>query len=148
MSDQIQKTTLRDSAGVRWTALLLLALAMFCAYIFVDILSPIKDLMESQRGWSSKAFGTMQGSETFLNVFVFFLIFAGIILDKMGVRFTALLSGLVMLCGACIKYYAISESFKGTGLDIWFTNNLNHIPIFEQLGVSPCLLYTSPSPRD
>ena len=93
--------------------------------------------MESQRGWSSKAFGTMQGSETFLNVFVFFLIFAGIILDKMGVRFTALLSGLVMLCGACIKYYAISESFKGTGLDIWFTNNLNHIPIFEQLGVSP-----------
>ena len=137
MSDQIQKTTLRDSAGVRWTALLLLALAMFCAYIFVDILSPIKDLMESQRGWSSKAFGTMQGSETFQNVFVFFLIFAGIILDKMGVRFTALLSGLVMLCGACIKYYAISESFKGTGLDIWFTNNLNHIPIFEQLGVSP-----------
>lgn len=137
MSDQIQKTTLRDSAGVRWTALLLLALAMFCAYIFVDILSPIKDLMESQRGWSSKAFGTMQGSETLLNVFVFFLIFAGIILDKMGVRFTALLSGLVMLCGACIKYYAISESFKGTGLDIWFTNNLNHIPIFEQLGVSP-----------
>ena len=137
MSDQIQKTTLRDSAGVRWTALLLLALAMFCAYIFVDILSPIKDLMESQRGWSSKAFGTMQGSETFLNVFVFFLIFAGIILDKMGVRFTALLSGLVMLCGACIKYYAISESFKGTGLDSWFTNNLNHIPIFEQLGVSP-----------
>ncbi len=137
MSDQIQKTTLRDSAGVRWTALLLLALAMFCAYIFVDILSPIKDLMESQRGWSSKAFGTMQGSETFLNVFVLFLIFAGIILDKMGVRFTALLSGLVMLCGACIKYYAISESFKGTGLDIWFTNNLNHIPIFEQLGVSP-----------
>ena len=137
MSDQNQKTTLRDSAGVRWTALLLLALAMFCAYIFVDILSPIKDLMESQRGWSSKAFGTMQGSETFLNVFVFFLIFAGIILDKMGVRFTALLSGLVMLCGACIKYYAISESFKGTGLDIWFTNNLNHIPIFEQLGVSP-----------
>ena len=56
---------------------------MFCAYIFMDILSPIKDLMQSQRGWDSDAFGTMQGSETFLNVFVFFLIFAGIILDKM-----------------------------------------------------------------
>lgn len=137
MSDPNQKTTLRDSAGIRWTALLLLALAMFCAYIFVDILSPIKDLMESQRGWSSKAFGTMQGSETFLNVFVFFLIFAGIILDKMGVRFTALLSGLVMLCGACIKYYAISEGFKGSGLDHWFTANLNYIPVFDQLGVSP-----------
>ena len=30
--------TLRDSATLRWTALLLLALAMFCSYIFMDIL--------------------------------------------------------------------------------------------------------------
>ncbi|MBE6262958.1 MAG: major facilitator superfamily domain-containing protein 1 [Prevotella sp.] len=135
MSDKI--STLRDSAAIRWTALLLLALAMFCAYIFVDILSPIKDLMESQRGWDSTAFGTMQGSETFLNVFVFFLIFAGIILDKMGVRFTALLSGAVMLLGACIKYYAISDSFIGSGLEAWFTNHLNYIPGFDEIGVSP-----------
>ena len=105
---------------MRWTALLLLSLAMFCAYIFVDILSPIKELMQEQRGWDSTAFGTMQGSETFLNVFVFFLIFAGIILDKMGVRFTAILSGAVMLTGALIKYYAISDSFAGSALDIWF----------------------------
>lgn len=136
MTEQV-KTTLRDSAALRWTALLLLALAMFCAYIFMDILSPIKDLMQSERGWSSTAFGTMQGAETFLNVFVFFLIFAGIILDKMGVRFTAVLSGGVMLAGALIKYYAISDSFIGSGLETWFTNNLNHIPVFEQLGVSP-----------
>ena len=68
-------------------------------YIFMDILSPIKDLMQSERGWDSTAFGTMQGSETFLNVFIFFLIFAGIILDKMGVRFTAagFILGVVML---------------------------------------------------
>lgn len=129
--------TLRDSAAIRWMALLLLALAMFCAYIFMDILSPIKDLMQTQRGWDSDAFGTMQGSETFLNVFVFFLIFAGIILDKMGVRFTALLSGSVMLLGAIIKWYAISDSFIGSDLETWFTNNLNHIPVFEQLNVSP-----------
>lgn len=129
--------TLRDSAAIRWMALLLLALAMFCAYIFMDILSPIKDLMQTQRGWDSDAFGTMQGSETFLNVFVFFLIFAGIILDKMGVRFTALLSGAVMLLGAIIKWYAISDSFIGSDLETWFTNNLNHIPVFEQLNVSP-----------
>ena len=136
MNQSVQKT-LRDSAALRWTALLLLALAMFCAYIFMDILSPIKDLMQTQRGWDSDAFGTMQGSETFLNVFVFFLIFAGIILDKMGVRFTALLSGSVMLIGAIIKWYAISDAFIGSSLEVWFTNNLNHIPVFEQLGVSP-----------
>ena len=131
------QTTLRDSAALRWTALLLLALAMFCSYIFMDILSPIKDLMQSTRGWDSTAFGTMQGSETFLNVFVFFLIFAGIILDKMGVRFTALLSGVVMLVGATVNWYAVTEGFAGSALDIWFTNNLNYIPGFDEIGVSP-----------
>ncbi len=136
MTQTIQKT-LRDSAGMRWTALLLLALAMFCSYIFMDILSPIKDLMQETRGWDSDAFGTMQGAETFLNVFVFFLIFAGIILDKMGVRFTAILSGVVMLIGAVIKWYAVSDSFIGSGLETWFTNNLNYIPGFDELGVSP-----------
>ncbi|MBO7418718.1 MAG: MFS transporter [Bacteroidaceae bacterium] len=135
-TDKIQQT-LRDSAGMRWTALLLLALGMFFAYIFMDILSPIKDLMQETRGWDSTAFGTMQGSEVFLNVFVFFLIFAGIILDKMGVRFTAVLSGAVMLIGAIIKWYAVTESFMGSGLEEWFTNNLNYIPIFDELGVSP-----------
>ena len=135
MTEKLQ--TLRDSAAMRWIALLLLAFAMFCSYVFMDILSPIKDLMQSTRGWDSSAFGTMQGSETFLNVFVFFLIFAGIILDKMGVRFTAVLSGAVMFVGAIIKYYAVAESFKGSGLETWFTNNLNYIPIFDELGVSP-----------
>ncbi|MBQ9439859.1 MAG: MFS transporter [Paludibacteraceae bacterium] len=129
--------TLRDSAAVRWSALLLLALAMFCAYIFMDVLSPIKDLMLSERGWDSTAFGTMQSAETFLNVFVFFLIFAGIILDKMGVRFTAVLSGTVMLIGAIIKWYAVSDSFIGSGLETWFTNHLNYIPVFDELGISP-----------
>jgi len=136
MTQAIQKT-LRDSAAMRWTALLLLALAMFCSYIFMDILSPIKDLMLSERGWSSTAFGTMQGSEVFLNVFAFFLIFAGIILDKMGVRFTAILSAAVMLIGACIKWYAVTDTFIGSGLETWFTNHLNYIPLFDELGVSP-----------
>ena len=128
--------TLRDSAAMRWTALLLLALGMFCAYIFMDILSPIKDLMQDTRGWDSASFGRMQGAEVFLNVYVFFLIFAGIILDKMGVRFTAVLSGAVMLVGGIIKFYAVSESFIGTGLENWFNTHLNwngELPIIGQI---------------
>ncbi|MGP1393364.1 MAG: MFS transporter [Candidatus Cryptobacteroides sp.] len=129
--------SLRDSTAARWVVLMLLAFAMFCSYIFMDILSPIKDLMQSTRGWDSTAFGTMQGSETFLNVFVFFLIIAGIILDKMGVRFTAILSGAVMLIGAAINWYAVTESFQGSGLEVWFTEHLNYIPGFDELGISP-----------
>lgn len=136
MSENVQKT-LRDSAALRWLALILLAGAMFCSYIFMDILSPIKDLMWDTKGWDSTAFGTMQGSETFLNVFVFFLIFAGIILDKMGVRFTAILSGTVMLVGSAINWYALTDMFAGSGLEAWFNAHLNYIPVFDELGVSP-----------
>lgn len=133
----IKGEVLSDKAWARWTALLLLALGMFCAYIFMDVMSPIKDLVQSQLGWDNTAFGTMQGSETFLNVFIFFLIFAGIILDKMGVRFTALLSGVVMVVGASINWYATTEMFAASSLHTWFTDHLNYIPVFDELGVSP-----------
>lgn len=103
----------------------------------MDILSPIKDLMQSECGWDSTAFGTMQGSETFLNVFIFFLIFAGIILDKMGVRFTAVLSGAVMIVGAAINWYAVTPYFLDSSLNVWFTEHLNYIPVFDELGISP-----------
>jgi len=136
MTEKVTKL-MRDIPAIRWTALVFLSFAMFCAYIFMDILSPIKDLMQSTRGWDSTAFGTFQGSETFLNVFIFFLIFAGIILDKMGVRFTAILSGFVMIVGALINWYAVTDTFSGSGLEAWFINNLNYIPGFDELGISP-----------
>lgn len=128
---------LNEKAWARWAALGLLAFAMFCSYIFMDVLSPLKDYLESTKGWDSTAFGTMQGSETFLNVFIFFLIFAGIILDKMGVRFTAVLSGVVMIVGALINWYALTDMFAGSGLETWFNDHLNYIPGFDELGISP-----------
>ena len=105
------KKLLNDSFITRWTALVLIALMMFFAYMFVDVLSPLSTLLETSKGWSAETYGTFCSSEYFLNVFVFFLIFAGIILDKMGIRFTGILSGSVMVIGAAIKLYAISDAF-------------------------------------
>ena len=36
-----------------------------------------------------------------------------------------------------IKWYAVTDAFMGTGLEAWFTNHTNYIPVFEELGVSP-----------
>lgn len=123
-SDKIHQT-MRDSKGARWTALILLASAMFFGYIFMDILSPLQELLQTQRGWTPAAYGRYAGSETFLNVFVFFLIIAGIILDKMGVRFTAILSGTVMLAGASVNWYAVSDAFAGSGMEAFMSSWLN-----------------------
>ena len=101
--------------------MLLIALMMLFAHMFVDVISPLKELIQVQRGWTSDVFGTYAGSEYLLNVWGF-LIVAGIILDKMGLRFTGELSALIMFAGACIKYYAISDAFIGSGFEAWLNS--------------------------
>ena len=110
---------MNDKWYLRWGALFLIASMMFFAYMFVDVMSPLKSLIEQERGWDSSTFGTYAASEYFLNVFVFFLIFAGIILDKMGIRFTGLLSASLMVLGAVIKYIGITDWFQTTELCAW-----------------------------
>lgn len=122
MVQKLQKT-LRDSAAARWIVLILVASMMFFAYMFVDILSPLASLLNSTRGWDQGVFGTYAAGEYLLNVFGF-LILAGIILDKMGVRFTGLLSASMMVIGAAIKYVGISDWFGANQmewLNSWWT---------------------------
>lgn len=107
-----------DSFIARWAVLVLIALAMFFAYMFVDVMSPLQSLVEQQRGWGSDTFGTYAASEFILNVFGF-LIIAGIILDKMGVRFTGILSTGLMVIGATIKYVGVSEWFQASAFCEW-----------------------------
>ena len=115
-------TLLNDKPAIRWTALILVALMMFFAYMFVDVMSPLKSLVETKLNWNSSVFGTYASSEFFLNVFCFFLIFAGIILDKMGVRFTGILSASLMVGGALIKYIGISDWFQATEFNNWLNS--------------------------
>ncbi len=117
MVETIQRK-INDSALVRWTALVLIALMMLFGYMFVDLMSPLQSMIETQRGWTPDVFGMYGSSEFILNVFGF-LILAGIILDKMGIRFTGELSASLMLIGACIKYFAVSEAFIGSGIEAW-----------------------------
>ena len=117
MSEKIAKL-MNDSPLARWTVLVLVALMMFFAYMFVDVMSPLKSLVESELGWNSSVFGTYAASEYILNV-CGFLIIAGVILDKLGVRFSGVLSAGLMVAGAAIKFVGISEWFQGTGFAQW-----------------------------
>ncbi len=117
MTQQI-KQFINDKWYARWAALILVALMMFFAYMFVDVMSPLQSLVNTKLGWNAEAFGYYAGAEYMLNVFGF-LIIAGVILDKMGVRFTGVLSASVMLIGACIKLYAISSYFADTAFCNW-----------------------------
>jgi hypothetical protein len=110
-----QSKTLSDSTAVRWTVLALISITMLAAYYFVDMIAPLQSLLETNYGWTPSNYGFFSGSEYMLNV-LGFLIFSGIILDKMGIRFTGLLAASVMLVGAFIKMYGLSPYFNAGGL--------------------------------
>ncbi len=109
---------MNDSPAVRWTVLVLVALMMFFAYMFVDVMSPLKSLVETNLGWDSGVFGKYAASEYILTV-CGFLILAGILLDKLGVRFSGILSAGLMVLGAGIKFIGISDWFQATGFAQW-----------------------------
>ncbi len=109
---------MNDYPVARWSVLILVALMMFFAYMFVDVMSPLKSLVEGSLGWDSGVFGTYAASEYILNV-CGFLIIAGVILDKLGVRFSGILSAGLMVLGAAIKFVGVSDWFQTTQFAQW-----------------------------
>jgi MFS family permease len=110
MVEKLQKT-LRDSAVARWTALAVVAFTMLCGYFLTDVMAPLKPMLEKELLWNSAEYGLFTSAYGWFNVFLFMLILGGIILDKMGVRFTGLMACLLMVGGVAIKYYAITTVF-------------------------------------
>jgi MFS family permease len=119
MVDQIRET-LRESKAARWTALGIVSLTMMFGYFFTEVISPLKPMLEAQLGWDSTAFGTVTSAYGWFNVFLLMLIFGGIILDKKGIRFTAIGSALVMVVGALIKYFGLALGEQlGVKASVW-----------------------------
>lgn len=113
------RRSITQSKGARWGALILVSLTMMFGYFFTDVMSPLEPLLTADPeagglGWSPDDYGFFAGSYGFFNVFLLLLFFGGIILDKFGIRFTGVLSTVLMLAGALIKFYAVSNSFQGS----------------------------------
>jgi hypothetical protein len=124
---------LNESKTARWIALALISLTMFFAYFFVDVVAPLQTSLETDYKWTPEVFGMLGGSEFFLNVFAFFLIFSGIILDKMGIRFTLITAGFLMVLGASIKFYALTAGFEATTLATWLGSFIVWVPASAKL---------------
>ena len=116
MTEMIRKS-LRDSKTARWVALGVVAFTMLTGYYLTDVIAPLKGLLEGKLGWDSSDFGFFNSAYGWFNVFLLMLIIGGIILDKMGVRFTGLMAAIIMVSGTMLKYWAVST----TSLDgqIW-----------------------------
>lgn len=107
-------SSLRESHSARWIILVLISFTMMCAYYLTDAMAPLQDVMQAKLRWSATDYGLFTSGYGWFNVFLIMLVFSGMILDKMGTRFTGVLSIGVMLAGAGIKYWAIAGNIGGT----------------------------------
>lgn len=112
---EVIKKSLRDSKGARWGALAVVSFTMMTGYYINYVISPLKPLLESYMGWSSQDFGFWNSAYGWFNVFFLMLIFGGILLDKMGVRFTGIGASITMILGTLLQYVAIAEVFPMAG---------------------------------
>lgn len=106
--------TLRDSKSARWIALLILSFTMFAAYMFTEVISPLKPILERSYAWDSSDFGVVTSSYGLFNVFFLMLLLVGVLLDKFGIRFSTITSALIMIIGGVIKYMAFKGNFSTT----------------------------------
>ena len=108
--------------------LFIVATAMMMGYFVNDVMSPLEALLEMPKaegglGWTSSDYGFFSGSGSFINVFLLMLFFSGLILDKMGIRFTGILACSLMTLGTLVKYYAVTTDF-GTSSVTFFGTDL------------------------
>ncbi len=107
------KSSLRESKSARWVVLVLVSFTMMCMYYLTDAMAPLQQNLQSTLNWSATDYGFFTSGYGWLNVFLLMLIFSGMILDKLGTRFTGILAIFIMLIGAGIKYWAISGHVNG-----------------------------------
>ncbi len=94
---------------------------MMMGYFVNDVMSPLETLLELPTeqgglGWTPSDYGFFSGSSGLINVFLLMLFFSGIILDKMGIRFTGVLSCSLMVLGTLLKLYAITADIPSTAV--------------------------------
>ncbi|WP_346855014.1 MFS transporter [uncultured Draconibacterium sp.] len=118
------KQTLRDSKKARWTALVILSFTMFAGYMFTEVISPLKPIMERTLAMNSSDYGFITSAYGIFNVFLFMLIIVGMFLDRFGVRFSTIASALIMIAGGIIKFAA----FKGL---IGSPDHIIHVPLLN-----------------
>ncbi|MFA8300250.1 MAG: MFS transporter [Hyphomicrobiales bacterium] len=115
---------MRDSAALRWTVLVLISFTMLTAYFFTDVLSPLKGDLERTLSWDGEIYGLFTGSYAMFNVMFLMLIFSGVILDKIGIRFTLTTAAITMIVGACLNFYALTDTFNQGGFLYGFFNSI------------------------
>ncbi len=130
------KNTIRDSAAARWGVLVISSLVLFMNYYFYDALSPLKDLMQSELGFTSADYGFFTSAYSIPNVFLLMAVIGGFICDRLGIRITGFAFCLLMAIGGAVTAYGAGDAYLQGGFGHSFMSSF--LP-----SMSPALKMTS-----
>src|SRR5260370_2689068 len=108
-----ENTRPEPSRLYRWLVLVFVSLAMFGSYYAYDALSPLADVLKQQLGFSDLDIGFLQAIYSFPNIFT--VVIGGFIIDRLGLRKSLMIFGLLCFIGLAISVISGHLSIMATG---------------------------------
>ncbi|UCF04479.1 MAG: MFS transporter [bacterium] len=100
----------KEKQWFRWLVLLIVSMVMFGSYYIYDALSPINDYIQRDMGLDNARFGMLFSFYAIPNLFLT-LIFAGFLIDRIGVRKAGTIYAFLILLGSFITSIGAGASF-------------------------------------
>src|SRR6202034_2113759 len=97
----------------RWLVLIFVSLAMFGSYYAYDALSPLADVLKEQLHFTDLDIGFLQAIYSFPNIFT--VLIGGFIIDRIGLRKSLMIFGLLSLVGPAITAMTSHLSIMAAG---------------------------------
>ncbi|HEX7358298.1 MAG TPA: MFS transporter [Ignavibacteriaceae bacterium] len=90
----------QPSTLLRWTALLLISLAMMGNYYIYDSISPLADLLKTQLGFSDSNIGLLNAIYSFPNIIM--VLIGGLLIDRIGTKRSVLIFTAFIMLGSIV----------------------------------------------
>jgi len=100
---------------IRWSFLILVSVLLSISFYAWESLSPIKETLQIQLGFTSTDFGLLISVYSIPNTILFMAVLGGVLSDRLGIRFTGLLFTVFCAVGALLTVYGATDVFRSGG---------------------------------
>ena len=97
----------------RWMVLAIMSLICFAQYYIYDSITPLGTLIKSELGYTGAEYGLLFSFYSVANVFFFMLLLGGILVDKLGLKWSGILYGFLCFLGAALTALGAWKGLPG-----------------------------------
>ncbi len=101
------------SPAYRWVVLAVMSLICFAQYYIYDSITPLGTQIKSELSFSGADYGLLFSAYSVGNVFLFLLLIAGVLVDKLGLKISGILYGFLCFLGAALTALGAWKGLPG-----------------------------------